>query len=282
MKYDVYRILGNDLPPRHNPNQTYINLKYMLENETDFPDVRKIFILNRIVDSKKEAQYRTLLEHHSVEYRSIPFVPESYSKMKRSEDKVRYVCNVNGARNKCITDSRKDSSRIAVVLDGAAYLNDDGWTRFDNAVYAYPNRAVYGMWTHRALSFEEIENLTFLPELKERYKFGDLTRVGMRECYLAFTNSADKLFNENLYYGKVDKAYTLWQYGIPGVWDYWEGSLRREALRNKSKYFEDYEMGGYAIRLPSHSITDGDNAIRGESRAMGIQVLISKLDSELA
>lgn len=32
----LYRIIGNDLPPRHSPRQTLTNLRFLLENENDF------------------------------------------------------------------------------------------------------------------------------------------------------------------------------------------------------------------------------------------------------
>ena len=46
--YLLFRILGNDLNGLHGENQTYNNLKFTLENEPEFKNTHKIFLLNRI------------------------------------------------------------------------------------------------------------------------------------------------------------------------------------------------------------------------------------------
>src|SRR5690554_3566160 len=45
----LYRIVGNDLYPRHAKGQSRENLRFVLENEPDFDACEKIWILNRIV-----------------------------------------------------------------------------------------------------------------------------------------------------------------------------------------------------------------------------------------
>ena len=37
----LLRAIGNPLPPRHDPNQAFDNLKFTLENEPDFPHLTK-------------------------------------------------------------------------------------------------------------------------------------------------------------------------------------------------------------------------------------------------
>lgn len=91
----LYRILGNDLPPRHAANQTLQNLDFLLRNELPFLNatdlsqtaqspfrrIDKYFILNRITAAKTVAAIRRLLldygvdEDHMLE---IPFEWEEY------------------------------------------------------------------------------------------------------------------------------------------------------------------------------------------------------------
>ncbi|KAI3644914.1 hypothetical protein MP228_011078 [Amoeboaphelidium protococcarum] len=65
----LYRIIGNDLPPRHEVNQSIKNLQFMLKHEELFPDTQKVFVLNRIVDQNIEKRLIRILETHIAEVR---------------------------------------------------------------------------------------------------------------------------------------------------------------------------------------------------------------------
>jgi hypothetical protein len=83
----LYRIVGNDLPPRHKEGQTLSNLAFILKHEKSFPNTRKIFLLNRIVDPVNEAAIIRLLDEYKMEYIRAPFHEEDYTKMDfRIED----------------------------------------------------------------------------------------------------------------------------------------------------------------------------------------------------
>ena len=50
----IIRILGNDLEQIHGEDETYANLKFTLENESEFIYTDKLNILNKIVDTTKK------------------------------------------------------------------------------------------------------------------------------------------------------------------------------------------------------------------------------------
>jgi hypothetical protein len=58
----LYRIIGNDLVPRHSKGQSRQNLAFMLEHEPELKDCEKRFVVNRIVDPKEESAILKLLE----------------------------------------------------------------------------------------------------------------------------------------------------------------------------------------------------------------------------
>jgi hypothetical protein len=64
--------LGNDLPPRHTHDQTLQNVRLTLENELLFPNVLKIWIINRVVDPAKRAQLEDILRSHGQPNAIIP------------------------------------------------------------------------------------------------------------------------------------------------------------------------------------------------------------------
>lgn len=277
MKYAMYRILGNDLPPRHAPDQTVKNLEFILENEPYLPDVDKIFCLNRIVDSQKVETLKRMLDKSGREYFEIPFIKHKYDDTCA---KINYVCNVNGARNHCINHGLDKEYDVILPLDGGTFFTLQGWTGFESLTYdASPDEVgVYGLSCTRLQSFGQALDPHFVPQIRETYVVGNRKITGMRELYLAFTPLSDKFFNEDLRYGQVDKVYTLWQYGMGGPWDYWEPELKKQAEQDLSKHANNYMIGGFGCRLPSHSDRDGDNLVRGQARNLGLKTLIRHLD----
>lgn len=83
----LYRIIGNDLPPRHKEGQTLSNLRFILEHEPSFPNTRKIYVLNRITDPVNEQAIIQLLERYNAEYLNIAFNETEYQRIDfRLED----------------------------------------------------------------------------------------------------------------------------------------------------------------------------------------------------
>lgn len=104
----IYRIIGNDLPPRHSPRQTLTNLKFMLEHESSFEDlpglvdrrsspdssplpsedklrVKKFFVLNRIANQTQLSVVENMLKSYGINVNQIliiPFVPDVYKSQK--------------------------------------------------------------------------------------------------------------------------------------------------------------------------------------------------------
>ena len=50
-EFVLFRSIGNDLPPRHEVGQTYRNVKFILENEKDFPGLEKRWCVRGSVSS---------------------------------------------------------------------------------------------------------------------------------------------------------------------------------------------------------------------------------------
>ncbi|KAI2505538.1 hypothetical protein MHU86_8874 [Fragilaria crotonensis] len=68
----LLRAIGNALPPRHDPEQAYENLKFTLENEYEFPYLEKMWVMNRIIDQTLLHRLEALLESHDQKYIVIP------------------------------------------------------------------------------------------------------------------------------------------------------------------------------------------------------------------
>ena len=82
----MVRIIGNCLPDINDPNQNLNNLKYILENEEDFPNVTKIWILNRIVDKNMEEKYKKILKQNKKHFETIPFNKDYFNNIKLNDN----------------------------------------------------------------------------------------------------------------------------------------------------------------------------------------------------
>ncbi|GAA5857071.1 hypothetical protein JCM8547_007942 [Rhodosporidiobolus lusitaniae] len=123
----LYRILGNDLPPRHSPGQTLRNLRFLLQHESDFSvlpplgphgvhhshlygsgskakeahtqmgglRVDKYFVLNRISEPEMVSAIIGLLHLYSVPDSRILIIPFEWEEYQRRE--FRWDGGVDGA-----------------------------------------------------------------------------------------------------------------------------------------------------------------------------------------
>ena len=68
VEFTLYRVIGNDLWPRHRVGQSRENVSWILEHEPELPGCEKRWVVNRIVDpSEEEAILR------------LPVVPHRYA-----------------------------------------------------------------------------------------------------------------------------------------------------------------------------------------------------------
>src|SRR5690606_35195866 len=74
----LYRIVGNDLYPRHAIGQSRKNVEFILNHERQFPNCSKRWIVNRIVNQEERDAIIALLEGYGQTYIEIPFVMEEF------------------------------------------------------------------------------------------------------------------------------------------------------------------------------------------------------------
>ena len=78
-KLVIIRSIGNALPPRHNPNQTITNLKFILENEKRDDNLfLRHWVVNRLVDPSIEDRVLEMLNSAQESYTRLPFSLRAY------------------------------------------------------------------------------------------------------------------------------------------------------------------------------------------------------------
>lgn len=309
IKYIMYRAIGNDLPPRHALGQSYTNVKYILENEEDIPEVEKRWVVNRIVVKEEEQKILDLLKQHKQEYVHVPIELEDYAKRgiryegfgetdilhskyfreleQKSQieivdamlhDKNLYVMHNNGARNVMLEDGIKNGAEWIMPFDGNCFLTRRSWEGIKAGIEKDGDRTKYFVVPMiRLQSNDELFDPNFEPGTPE-------------EPQIIFRYDAKERFNENMRYGRRPKVELLWRLQVPGPWDKWPQSIgpweKKEWVPSTDvKGPGDVPSISWIPRLYSgqgNLEKAGTIVNRGLSRSQGVELLLTKLDSTVA
>ncbi|MFP7299296.1 glycosyltransferase family A protein [Neobacillus niacini] len=295
----LYRIIGNDLYPRHQKGQTLSNLQFILENEPNLENCEKRWIINRIFDKDLEQAIIEMLRRHQQEFIHIPFLNEEYKKIEldtsflptpnfleskeyaRMEqqrrkriiaaiirNKNKYVMNVNGARNTALRDG-KFRAKWVLPWDGNCFVTQMAWKQICSDVIARPYLKYFAVPMTRVLENKQLLADTFIP-------------VPVEEPQLIFRLDANEEFNENFWYGRRDKVELLWRLGISGKWDYWKDDFWDSKRLPFSKETGQHGQAGWVARLFSGMTSlEKNSKQRNITRFEAIIKTIQYLDEEV-
>jgi len=263
------RIVGNDLFPRHRSGQAVENLRTILQVESNPFGWRKLFVLNRFVDQQLEHEAVEAVRRAGHDCDVIPFDAEAYQSLRyRPEffggvnyfsspeflakdpftqdreriwacgEKIRYLMNINGARNQALAFGRT-SSDWTFVLDGSCFVPEGAFHAFRQDLQALPS----------------VPYLV-VPMLRQSDE-QDLTRVAVSSAYqeepqIAFRSDAVEQFDEVYPYGVRDKTSLLDRLGVPGPWCAWTPLpwLPEADRRSADRYLFKYASAS-VLRLTS-------------------------------
>jgi Alginate lyase len=311
----LLRSIGNALPPRHEAEQAYQNLKFTLEHEADFPNVEKHWVLNRIVDSDVLKNLTDLLDSHSMNYTVIPFnltrygeleyqfnyyqpVPDpihdmtyvqgtmkDYAQVAEAiqQDKNLYLTNQNEARNKMI-EIGQSTAGIDWVLpwDGNCFLHHNAYEEINRKLQMMCSMDEKYAYTpmNRAMSNVELLDEDYYPDPVE-------------EPQVILHRTAKGRFHPDLRYGRRNKVEFLQRLGVKGPWDKWTSLLDWE-WKHFGPFFQpihdlinygEVEPVGWTTRLFSGKEeyeAEGTIDARGHSRREGMELLLGRLDTKAA
>ncbi|WP_200797163.1 alginate lyase family protein [Microbulbifer donghaiensis] len=299
----LYRIIGNDLVPRHKKGQSRKNLEFILKHEADLANCEKRFIVNRIVDRGEEEKIIQLLQTYRLPYIRIPFDYDAYrtvgwdisglpvhfapysSGFKRLHlssqgiallrvyrKKNNYVMNNNGARNVALQDGKRRAKWI-LPWDGNCFLTLSAWEEIRRSVIAQADFPYHIVPMARILDNNELLNPGYRPEAIE-------------EPQVVFRADSNEEFDPEYSYGRRPKVEFLWRIGFPGKWDNWPIEPWDLPCPAYSADAGRYAQGGWVARLYSgkaefekqrdHNAWVG----RGEARTEAIASMLDMLDAK--
>lgn len=261
----LYRILGNDLPPRHFPEQTLKNLQFILDHEPAFPDCEKRWVVNRIADAAQEQKILTLLQQRAQPFIHIPFVIEEYAGCRYDirglprerflhhpsaagagdylstrafeypfRHKNRYVMNNNGARNAALAEGRSLAQWV-LPWDGCCFVTRSAWTALLRDMEVLHEEKYLIVPMARVYDNRLLLDDSFSPAAED-------------EPQIAFRRDAVESFDASLRYGYNPKADLLRRLRVPGPWDNWGNVPWEMQVAPASPEAGKYRQAGWVAR----------------------------------
>ncbi len=295
----LYRILGNDLPPRHRLGQTLENLQFILEYEPSLPGCEKRWVVNRIVSEEQEKAVITLLEDYQQKYIYLPFVKQEYFSIgfdcqcfaetdyfhseayqqlspemqaraidRTYHHKILYTMNINFSRNTALREGRS-LARWVMPWDGNCFLTESAWEQILEGVETGGQMKYLVVPMTRVLNNQDLLKQNFEPNPVE-------------EPQIIFRQDAREEFNERVRYGHYSKIELLWRLQVPGYWDAWQWDPWDNLDCQESPEAGQFISIGWVARLFSgvkDSEQDAEN--RAQKRRQGIRDFLNNLDAQL-
>lgn len=210
MQIFLYRILGNETPPRDVAGGRLAALDNILRVERGLKynspaaAVRVVWVLNAVIDPALEQQYLDRLVGHQVVRR--PISQKAFDRSLPFERRIRWAIDINGARNDCLRWSRKLATEPlknvwTFALDGECCFLKSDWERL-----------VAGISRNQA-GASPVKHIS-LPMYRVQYGDG-LTPLEKRpaEPQVGFRGDSTVWFNEELEFGNNEKQELLYRLG---------------------------------------------------------------------
>lgn len=253
----LFRILGNDLPPRHEEGQTIRNVEYILKNEPHFPATERIWILNRIVCPEQYYELNRILKGETV-----CDIPINWRQFKLEENKAHYLTNVNASRNYCL-DLGFGFADTVFPLDGNCFFEQDAFNYLSVAADYLPYHGYFAIPMSRNTTYD------LKKDLYENWGSETSQFMALTEPQLAFTKEYDLRFALDAEYGKMSKAELLIALQVQGVWLNWAAPKRVSKFTGKVTY------QSFVHRLPSGNEDAEKNVrTRATTREDGLKNLV--------
>jgi len=231
----IIRILGNDLSSLHSKDQTYNNLKFTFENETDFNKLTNkykidyLYILNRIYSKEKLNKLKELLNTHNKKFIEIEFdynkfydcfdesnftiIKKDFDFSKQYRENIKkvhnylknfnlYLINNNGSRNFGLKYGKEHNYTWTFVLDSNSYFTNK---LFTNIIDNINDNSRYILIPQIRIAEVNLKNDDLIEDKITDDTNDKLINFPSREPQLAFHLESKFKFNEEIPYGSAPK-----------------------------------------------------------------------------
>lgn len=245
----LYRIVGNSLPPRHDPRNMPANLRFILTHEPELDGCEKRWVLNRMADTAVEEECVGLIKAAGHGFIRIPFVLDEYAErfldgsdmppellfppartdsMQHAlqswamewQHRHKSLCAVslNLARNLALDEGRR-LAHWTLPWDGSCFITSPAWREITRLADSAADALYLVVPLARVSDNELLLRDGFTPQ-------------ALTEPQIAFRNDSSERFDEGLRYGHLSKAELLRILEVPGPWHGWRKAPWEKKLNN--------------------------------------------------
>ena len=291
-KYDfiLYRIIGNDMPPLQVEGQLIKNLKFIVENEKLKEGSKRVWILNRIHDSKSLNKIKTFLNEKNEEYKEIKFIYSEFINQKLNinknvllllnnnfwkkadETKINlfvlllknfnnYATNINQARNFCIKDGKLQKCQWVFPLDGNIFIPHNNLLKISDQLNSTDKK-------YLIMPMKRIDNIKDIDNVHDKDFF--------EEPQVSFRIDKNIFFDENYCYGfrpKVNLLKRLMLFNQYNIFRNTQYDYLLNFLLIESTPI-DYEWTEGVLRLPYYKKLINK---KGAKRTLSIYTLLNQI-----
>ena len=307
MKFSLYRIIGNSLPPRHSHENNLRSVDFIIRNEPRFEGCERVWILNKISAPNEKERLIALLDGERENYIDLPFDPQAHldaffdptglpaDQMARlaidifqkapllqewiARHKSQRLVGINQARNLALQLGRQRST-WTLVLDGGVVFTGLRWTRFLAALRPDAGKRLAVIPMRRVYDWDDALQLCASERNSDLHVTDE--DPSEEEPQIAFHHDSSEIFDERLRYGHRNKAELLSRIGLPGPWMQWQPSAWESASPLPAPNKENYVVAGSVIRLPTDGAGREQGADRYANRFFGVARRALEVDLQVA
>lgn len=257
MKFGIFRIFGNELPPRDTPGQKLRILEFILRKERACPNTEKWWIVNHIFDPVLRKQACELLDLHESKYLFFPFDKKKYDAATTATEKMLAAIPINECRNAAL-DFGKQKFDYTAILDGDCYFPGTEWKNITNEIEK--SRSIYYS----------------LPMIRTTLESEGLLEGPADEPQIVFHKSAEFQFDETLPWGSRDKVELLCRLDHHDMAGTWHTLKKQDICRSVGKVHH-LASGPSGYELERDPILRAD--ILWHLREIGFNLYLSRLGS---
>ena len=182
----IFRIIGNENPPRDTIGKRLSVLEHILKSEPKFENIEKWYLLNRLHNIQFRRAVCELLDRYNAKYVTVPLDRQSVITTETRKEQIIKAININNARNFAIEFSISLAT-YTIILDGDCMFTTEGW------------KPVVDEMKHQRYEYLSIPHKR--------------TNGKLAEPMIAFKSTATKRFDENIPFGEGDKLKLLFDLG---------------------------------------------------------------------
>lgn len=294
----IFRALGNSLPPRHAPNQTFANLRFALRHEPRLPHVEKRWYVNRVLRAHEEAAIVELLLRHGQilhidsldwrRYRGLAsrvdpaqrsWAPERVRRfakrvprawMDHLRGKAGSVMHCNPARNRMLELGFSAGAEFVLPGDGNIFFTRDAWREVLSNI---DQPAYYAIPMARLARNDELSSVR-----------GELAT---EEPQIMFRRGAKERFDEGRVYGYAPKLSLLERLSKRGLsrsvgWCVRLADGKGRVMDGKERAMNRYEGAERALALADWIAFSGQSGGHGfDIGRCAMELRASPLSEEL-